>query len=151
MPYAIIQPPFRLEFREMPRKDLKAYFNWFLGQITERVAVMEREVTTTPGFSNWRADRTPESLVALGEWFAEQVETRPRTTEEIAEIRAASSFPMPIPDEELTNRTFSLAMDIGMHLSQVFLTKYPFLKWEQPLRSKRFVDYGQRHLLDLVV
>ena len=50
---------------------------------------------------------------------------------------------MDVPNEELTNRTFSLAMDIGMFLSQVFLENYPFLKWEQPLGNKNFIDYGQ--------
>jgi hypothetical protein len=146
MSYAIIQPPFALKFPEMPRKELKAYFNWFLGQITDRVAVLEREINATPGFSDWRADRAPQSLLPLGEWFAGQVKTRPRTPEEIAEIQAASSFPIAIPEQELTNRTFSLAMDIGMYLSEVFLKTYPSLKWEQPLGGKRFVDYGQPSL-----
>jgi hypothetical protein len=50
---------------------------------------------------------------------------------------------MDIPAEELTNRTFSLPMDIGMYFSQVLMKNYPSLKWEQPLGNKRFADYGQ--------
>jgi hypothetical protein len=50
---------------------------------------------------------------------------------------------MDIPAEELTHRTFSLAMDIGMYFSQVLMKNYPSLKWEQPLGKKRFADYGQ--------
>jgi hypothetical protein len=50
---------------------------------------------------------------------------------------------MDIPAEELTNRTFSLAMDIGMYFGQVLMKNYPSLKWEQPLGNKRFADYGQ--------
>ena len=30
-----------------------------------------------------------------------------------------------------------------MYLSQVFLRNHPSLRWEQPLGTKRYVDYGQ--------
>ena len=48
-----------------------------------------------------------------------------------------------ISDSELTNRTFSLAMDIAMYLGQVFLKNHPSLKWDQPFGGKRNIDYGQ--------
>ena len=83
---------------------------------------------------------TPESLNALGEWFATQIETRPRTQEEIDAFNAQTPFPIEHSGTELTNRTFSLAMDIGMYLNQVFLRNHPSLKWDQPLGGKRFVD-----------
>ena len=82
----------------------------------------------------------------LGLWFAGQVETRTRTQVEIQKIRAQQQFPTDVPNDELTNRTFSLAMDIGMYLGQVLLKNHPALRWEQPLGSKQFVDYGQPSL-----
>jgi len=34
-------------------------------------------------------------------------------------------------------------MDIGMYLSQVLMKNVPGLRWEHPLGSPKFVDYGQ--------
>jgi hypothetical protein len=54
-----------------------------------------------------------------------------------------SPYPIDIEPTELTNRTFSLAMDVGMYLSQVLITNVPGLRWEHPLGGLKFVDYGQ--------
>jgi hypothetical protein len=143
MSYAIIQPPFTLKFREMSKKELKDYFDWFQKILPQRLDELTKAVREVPGFDGWQPDLSPASLELLGDWFASQVEIRPRTQDEIEEIESRSVHPIEIPSEELTNRTFSLAMDIGMYLSQVFLTCYPSLRWEQPFGSKRFVDYGQ--------
>jgi hypothetical protein len=90
-------------------------------------------VKSSPLFENWQPDFTPRSLDALGNWFATQIETRPRTREEIAEFDAQVPFPIERSAVELTNRTFSLAMDIGMYLAQVFLRNHPSVKMDQPL------------------
>lgn len=146
MPYTIIQPPFTLKLREMPQKELRRYYEWFMDVLPQRVNELAAAVRETSGFETWQADCTPASLDRLGEWFAGQVETRNRTQEELRTIQNRLVFPMDIPGEELTNRTFSLAMDIGIYFSQALLKNYPSLKWEQPLGNKRFVDYGQPSL-----
>ena len=143
MTYATIQPPFTLNFREMSKKELKDYFAWFQHVLPQRLDEVTRTVQQTPGFETWQADFTPASLDSLGNWFAAQVETRPRTKDEIQEIESRSSFPIEIPGEDLTNRTFSLAIDVGMYLSQVFLQGHSALRWEQPFGNKKDVDYGQ--------
>lgn len=143
MPYATIQPPFALKFREMPKGELERYFQWFKNAIPQRVNELAEAVRQTPGFEAWQPDHSPDSLNKLGDWFANQVETRIRSKEEAQAIESRLVFPMEIPGEELTNRTFSLAMDIGMYFSQVLLKNYPTLKWEQPLENKKFIDYGQ--------
>lgn len=148
MTYQIAQPPFTLKFWEMTKKELKAYCEWFHAQIPERIKEVAEAVRQTPGFEVWQADYTPASLDALGQWFAAQVETRKRTEGEIDEIKTESSFPIDIPSQELTNRTFSLAMDIGMYLSQVFLRNHRSLKWEQPFGNRKFIDYGQPVLVE---
>lgn len=147
MPYATIQPPFALKLREMPKKELLGYYQWFMGVLPQRVHELAEAVKQTPGFEAWQPDCTPVSLDALGQWFAGQVETRSRNQEELQKIRSQQQLPMDVPNEELTNRTFSLAMDIGMYLSQVLLNNHPSLKWEQPLENKRFIDYGQPVLI----
>jgi hypothetical protein len=143
MPYATIQPPFTLKLREMPKKELHRYCHWFMDVLPQRIGELAAAVRETPGFESWQPDCTPASLDALGQWFAEQVETRSRTQGERQAINDRLVFQMDIPAEELTNRTFSLAMDIGMYFSQVLMKNYPSLKWEQPLGNKRFADYGQ--------
>lgn len=143
MSYTTIQPPFTLKFREMPKKELNRYFQWFMDVLPQRINELAEAVKEMPGFETWQPDCTPASLEAIGEWFAGQVETRNRTQEELQTIKDGLVFPMDIPEKELTDRTFSLAMDIGMYFSQVLLKNYPSLKWEQPLGNKRFADYGQ--------
>jgi hypothetical protein len=127
--YTIIAPPFSLKFQEMSKQELKDYNEWFHAQIPERLLILERAVHGTPGFEKWEMDKTPESLDMLGKWFAMQVETRERTEEEMAEVRAQiiDRFKgiLDIDTWELTNRTFSLAIDIGMYISQVFLQNIP--------------------------
>jgi len=146
MPYATIQPPFALKLREMPKKELHRYYQWFMDVLPQRVNELAEAVRQTAGFETWRPDNTPASLDTLGNWFAEQVETRKRNQQELQAIKDHQTFPIEVPGEELTNRTFSLAMDVGMYFSQVLMKNYPSLKWEQPLGNKRFVDYGQPSL-----
>lgn len=139
--YKTIEPPFTLKFWDMPKKELRDYFRWFEDIIPERVAELTRVVKSSDGFEHWKPDYTPSSLNALGSWFATQVQTRPRTGQELAEIAVQSPFPR--SDWELTNRTISLAMDIAIYLSQVLLHNHPRLKWDQQFGSKKYIDYGQ--------
>ena len=50
----------------MPKAELKVYFDWFMGQIPVRLPILEAAVKATPGFENWSADFTPESLEGAG-------------------------------------------------------------------------------------
>ncbi len=144
--YRIIAPPFTLEFRKMSKQELCDYNAWFLAQIPERIVMLEEAVNNTRGFENWKADYTPESLDLLGEWFARQVETRERTEEEIQELQDKAPPRLrgiEYDRRELTNKTFSLAIDIGMYLSQVFLKTVPSLKWQHTTKGVKTIDYGQ--------
>jgi hypothetical protein len=143
MAYSIIQPPFTLRFREMLKSELKAYYAWFVAILPERVAGLEAAVRESPLHATWRADATPESLNALGTWFEKQVEVRQKTEEEVEEIKARMTFPIEVSGEQLTNRTFSLAMDVGMYFSQVVLKNLAGTHWDQPLKNQRLADHGQ--------
>lgn len=146
--YSIIQPPFTLKFDEMSKADLKAYYKWFMEAIPRRTAELADAIREKEGFQKWRPDNSPSSLEMLGKWFSGEVEVRERTAEEIPKLAGPSGLEIELPGPELTNRTFSLAMDIGMYLSQVFLKNHPSLKWNQPFGSRRFVDYGQPVLIE---
>ena len=143
MSYSIIQPPFMLKFREMSKKELKEYNEWFHQVMPERIQILTSAIKSTTGYENWEPDCSPESLEPLGEWFLAQVETRPRTQDEIDTIQDRSKFSINIPGEDLDNKTFSLSIDIGMYVSQVFLKKNPALEWSQLFGNKKSIDYGQ--------
>lgn len=147
MSYSVINPPFTLKFREMSGSELKEYMKWFAAILPSRIDELSRAVRDTPGFETWQADFSRKSLEPLGVWFAMQVEIRPRSAGEIEDIANHSSLQIDIPGEELSNRTFSLAMDIGMYLSQVMLANHPALRWHQPLDKKQDIDFGQPVLL----
>jgi len=147
MPYATIQPPFTLTFRDMPKKELKRYFEWFMEVRSQRLNELAEAVKGTSGYEVWQPDGTPASLDSLGRWFAEQANVRARTDEELKSIDDQLVFPTEVQGEELTTRTLSLAMDIGMYLSHVFLKNHQNLEWDQPLGNKKFIDYGQPVLI----
>ncbi len=145
--YKIMEPPFSLKFREMSKKELDEYFNWYIDQIPERIRILEKLVKLTPGYENWKANYLPDSLDKLGEWFDSQIETRIRTDAEIEEKQVGLSWPLnqiEIQKWDLTDKTFSLAIDIGMYVSQVLLKNISSLEWQHTTKgSKRWVDYGQ--------
>ena len=145
--YKIISPPFTLEFKEMPKKELVDYYEWYIASIPERVRNLTEAVKSTPGYEKWQPDYTPDSLNLLGEWFAKQIQTRKMTIGEKDKIYAQGPEwfkTVKISNEELTNKTFSLAIDIGMYMSHVFLKNHRSLKWKHIIKgSKNFVDYGQ--------
>lgn len=149
MTYAIIQPPFELKFREMSRSDLLAYQNWFHSVMSARTLELTMAVKATPGFESWVPDFLPDSLSLLSKWFHCEVKTRSRTAAETTEIESRLTFPIDVPYDELTNRTFSLAFDIGMYFGQVVVRTLPGTRWDQPMKNRKFADYGQPVIIGL--
>lgn len=157
MTYRTIQPPFEAlmgmasdqwatqpsAFMTMTKDELRRYGHWFEEQIPARVRELARAVAETPGYENWSADETPVSLDPLDRWFTANVKTRPRTAQEIASLKAQDPYPIEHSPYELTPHTLSVAIDVGMYFAQVLRRNGQGLRWEQPLRSKSYVDYGQ--------
>lgn len=141
MAYQVIQPPFTLEFDEMPPEDLKEYSRWFHSVLPGRTSQLETAVRSTLGFESWRATFDAASLGQLGEWFEREVSTRPRSPAEVAEVRIHGLVEEPGP--ELTNRTFSLAMDIAFYFAETMRRCHPAVSWKQPLGSRKDADFGQ--------
>jgi hypothetical protein len=147
MTYKINQPPFTLDFPKMSKKELRAYAVWFHAVSDERISELSKVITSTIGFENWVADLKPPSLDRLGEWYATQVEARIRTTEEMKYWTEGQKLSIEVKNKELTNKTFSMALDIGFYLGRVFISEFPNLRWSQSFGSKNFIDYGQPILL----
>jgi hypothetical protein len=144
MLYTIIEPPFTLQFEAMSERELADYNRWFHEQKDSRIEILARTVQRSIGFESWKPDATRESLGQLGDWFRSQVRMRETTDEEKAEFAAAGGIPIPPPTHDLTNRSFSLAYDVGFYFAETLLRQIPTLKWMQLLKvTKRHVDYGQ--------
>jgi hypothetical protein len=127
----------------MTDSELREYYEWFMAAVPERMMKLSDAVVKSPGFEMFQGDYSPGSLDTLGSWFARQVETRPKTDVELKQQATALLSVGSVPPDELTERTFSLAMDLGMYLSQVFLKQNPSLKWLQPLGDRMDADFGQ--------
>lgn len=131
----------------MSADELKRYRVWFLGSIPSRVIELQNALNSAPDFRDWKPNYSRASIENLGLWLSHQVETRPRTAEEIERIKVRSTFDFGVSAEELTNRTFSLAMDAGMYFGETLRKQYSHLTWDQPRKNKKFADFGQIVLL----
>lgn len=143
MTYSTIQPPFSLQFKTMSKRELHAYRDWFHHVMPDRLSELTRAVKDTPGYHDWSPSFSPESLGPLGHWLEGQVHTRKKTPREIEEDRAQLVFPIDVPNHDLTSRSLSLAIDVGMYFARVVLENLHGTYWDQPLTNNKFADYGQ--------
>jgi len=81
--YRLFQPPMPLDFEDWSAREAKSYFEWFVSQIDDRLDELHRLVERAR--TDCRLDLTPESLACLGEFFVDEVSTRPSTPEETIE------------------------------------------------------------------
>ncbi len=144
--YTIANPPTSFDFPSLRKKDLDLYYSWFMASMDERITGLSTIVRSTVGFENWSPDYSPDSLKALGKWFQVQIETRRRTTDEINAIYDNSPDwfrAVDVEANELTNKTFSIAMDVGMYFGQVVIRSCTGARWcQHATGTKRDVNFG---------
>ncbi|HEV2679351.1 MAG TPA: hypothetical protein VGV14_02530 [Rhodanobacter sp.] len=143
MNYSIIQPPFTLKFRDMSMEELNGYRKWFIEVVPSRIIELQGAINSDNGLEVWKPDCSLSSIETLGLWLSRQVETRPRKAEEIERIKGRTNFDFSISTRELTNRTFSFAVDAGMYFGKTLKSNYRHLEWGQSLDDKKFADFGQ--------
>jgi hypothetical protein len=136
--YEILRPPLRGSFRDLSRKELRDYYEWYLRQIATRISVLN-DIVNTGELPHWAADHTPCSLLALGDWLQSNLALRPQEGEQ----ETVRLFQGLAGANEQTDTSLSLCVDTGMYLSSVLTKNCSSLKWHQPLSSKMDVDYGQ--------
>ena len=135
--------PIDYDFQSKTKEELKLYAKWFEENKESRLQELIKAVKTTKGYENWEADYSPESLKMLGKWFEENVETEKLSEEEYKEKRAAVPDEIEIQDWDITIKTRSLAVDIGIYFGEVVIKNHEGLKWEQYFsRSKYDMDIG---------
>jgi len=127
----------------MDKIKLKEFYQWFMTSLPYCIEELMQLVANTPGFENWNADDSPNSLNGLGAWFATKVKKREFAPDEVEAIKNKLMRPVKFSAWDLTDETKSLALYVGMYYGEVALKNNPLLKWEQLLSSKKFADYGQ--------
>jgi hypothetical protein len=135
-------PPLDKPLDRATTAELRTYAEWFIGAIPGRLTQLASAVNSSNGDLTWQADRSETSLDELGRWLCRHVETRVKTSAEREHAQALlSRFGEPSATE-LTDRTVSLSLDVGMYFGEVLLAQRPGLVWTQEVTSRRSVDYG---------
>lgn len=145
--YKLLSPPIPLDFQNRSKDELKTFYSWYIKAIPERMEQLLSCITSTNGYEDFVLDYSPESLGKLGEWFYSQIGTRQRTEKEKNEIYQESPEwfkQIPIEEWELTNQTFSLAIDIGMYFAKVLTNNNTTLEIKHCITGRKdYIGYGQ--------
>lgn len=145
--YSIIELPIYPDLKNRSKEDLKEYYEWYINIMPERLKQLSSVINANKSYISWKADYSPNSLEKLGKWFFENVEIRNRNENEIKNIYENSPIwfqKVNINKWELSDRTFSLAIDIGMYITKTFLENNKVLKMTHRLIGRKDdICYGQ--------
>jgi hypothetical protein len=142
--YVPPNPPISKHPRQLSKSEARRFFDWFMEQIPIRTDQLLRLVTSHEGHSSWTLDFSVDSLDALGSWYAENVETRPRTETEIDAIYSSAPAwfrQVEVEEWELTDRTFSFAYDVGVYFGEVLRRSIDGVEWALKTNAPSSVDY----------
>ena len=143
MVYEGVDPPLEKEFYLLNKKEAKRYFDWFIGIIPERIAMLRRAVIED-GIGDI-LDFTPESLVPLWRWYLTEVEIEELSQEEY-ESRLAS-VPEYIREHvdkyEIAHGYRLIAWDISIYFAECMLKACPKLSWGIVFKPKNYVSVNR--------
>lgn len=140
--------PFSYDFSKRSIKELRQYRAWFFDNKQSRLDELNALIHRTPGYADWKMDYSKESLFQLGEFLKHVVEIRPLSPEVYKQQREYFPPEIDILDWELTPRTVSILIDLGMYVGDVLIKNHPGLKWIQyPGRGKIDANYGHMVIL----
>lgn len=144
MSYQIINNlPIDFIFNDKSKNELIQYAKWFDTNKEQRLKQLIEAVRTTKGFESWEADFTPTSLKRLGSWVKKHIKTEKISEELYKQKRLSIPKYISISDWDLTNETYSILIDTGIYLGEVFIKNHNHLKWEQFFsKIKNDTDYG---------
>ncbi|QHJ70912.1 hypothetical protein [Planococcus halotolerans] len=148
MDYYAMEPPFEIsEFEVMTKKEAQQHFDWFVSQIPDRLSQLKALYAWSSENDALPLDGSPESLIALWEWFIPLVEAEPKSYEQIA--KELAQLPEWVQEAYLENpyeftlSTHSLINDIGIYFGEVFLKEFPELEWGFVTKPKSLVHVNR--------
>jgi len=134
--------PVRLNYWGMTWQEAEVFIKLFRAKTTERIAALEKNVRSTPGFEDWHADFTAESRCRLGPWLLTVGKTTPVDPDDVhvevfkpglspETIACMEMVAKEIVNLELTETTGAMAVDIGIYVGEAVRLEYPSVQWQR--------------------
>lgn len=142
-------PVGNIDFTTLSKNDMRKYKDWLISHIPERVKQLERLVKSDPKYCDWSADTSPDSLVGLGQWMVDSLQTRQLSIEEIEHIKSTLVFEVDFQKWDFTDFSYSIIFDVGLYFSTIFTTRHPNIYWGIN-QLKRGMTYGKPVLAGFV-
>lgn len=135
-------------FRTLAKRQAKQYFDWYIEQAKPRISQLYQYMLATNG-ANFSCDYTPQSLVALWEWFEPQINMVGKSAEEYEE--ELKKFPGWMHDsilrETLSIKTLALITDISFYFAETFIGCNPTIHWGYFTKPKNEVSVNMPVLM----
>lgn len=132
--------PYGFDFQNQDGWQLRAHSKWFFENKDHRLSELQN---VYHAFCGEYLDFSPESLKGLSNFFSKAIDTEKLSEEEYAAKRAKVPDDIPIDDYDLTIRSRSLIVDVGIYMGEVMIRNHKNMCWEQyKPRSRRNVERG---------
>jgi hypothetical protein len=132
MEYIFMQPPFEVKpFKEMTKKDAKKHFDWYVGNIPNRIEMLRNAYEVTDGGRKEDLDLSSESLVKVWNWYINKAEINEKSKEEIESVKnkVPEWIDRNIGSQKISLGWMSIAMDIAIYFSECFVREFATIKW----------------------
>lgn len=132
MEYSLMQPPFEIKpFKEMTKKETQKHYEWYIGNISNRIEMLRNAFEVTNGGNKEDLDLTPDSLVKLWNWYITKVEIREKTKDEIdsEKSKLPEWISKNISNQKISIGWMSIAMDISIYFAECFINQFNTVKW----------------------
>lgn len=132
--------PYGFDFQNQNLRQLRAHKEWFLNNKEYRLAELQKVFHAYCGEC---LDYSPESLKSLSDFFYNAIETEKLPDEKYAELRVKYPPEIPVNDYDLTVRSRSIIVDVGIYLGEVMIRNHKSMCWEQYMtQNKRVLNRG---------
>lgn len=130
-----IDPVLPLHFWALSKPQARAFFAKVMESIPERMRQLEELIHERRPKLKWRPDFTEKAFGVVVDVLTECVETRSRTPTEVEKHRAAQpdifkTIGSGIRDWEGTDRSYSIAFDVGIYWALDLQSKEPRMQWK---------------------
>jgi hypothetical protein len=134
--------PFGFDFSNRNRKELREYSEWFFQNKRIRIAELCSAVDSFIG-KTWNNDFSVRSFDELNYFLLSNIESKPLSEEELIVKRNNIPSYIDVETWDLTIKSRSLLIDIGIYWGEVIIKNHSQLHWEQYFpRNKKSIDYG---------
>ncbi|WP_411342699.1 hypothetical protein ACE3MZ_13620 [Paenibacillus sp. WLX1005] len=149
--YPIMTPPFEVvHFEKMNKKQAQQHFEWFVSEIPSRLEILENVMKESGVEKIEQFDMTPQSLVPLWNWLKMRINTVPYSPDETKQLQ--DTLPPWIFEDiqnwKLDTPTIALAVDVSIYFGEVFIKKYPSLKWGFMTKPKSYVYINRPTIIE---